>query len=65
MLGDVVEDALRQLNHVSETKAYPTYSVVSVSFIGGWGEEAEIERVIEEAGYEISRLSVREGFPRT
>jgi hypothetical protein len=57
-----VDNALRRLSHVSEAKAYPTYSMVSVSFKGGRNEEAEIERTIEETGYEISRLSGREGF---
>jgi hypothetical protein len=64
VLGDVVEDALRQLNYVSEAKAYPTYSVLTVSFKEGRNEGEEIERAIERTGYEISQLSVREGFPR-
>jgi len=33
--------------------------VVAVSFEGGQAEQQEIKRAIEEAGYEISRLSVR------
>jgi hypothetical protein len=33
--------------------------VVAVSYEGGKAEQEEIERAVEEAGYEISRLSVR------
>jgi hypothetical protein len=36
--------------------------VVAVSFEGGRAEREEIERAVEEAGYEISRLSVRTTF---
>lgn len=39
-------------------------SVVAVSFEGGRAEQQEIERAVEEAGYEVSRLSVRSDFPR-
>ena len=60
-----VENTLKRLHHISEAKAYQSYGVITVSFKGGWDEEDEIERVIEKTGYEISRLSVREGFPRT
>jgi hypothetical protein len=60
-----VENTLKGLHHISEAKAYPSYGVITVSFIGGWDEEDEIERVIEKTGYEISRLSIREGFPGT
>jgi hypothetical protein len=38
--------------------------VVAVTFTGGRAEQKEIERVIEETGYEISRRSVRTDFPR-
>jgi copper chaperone CopZ len=63
-LGDVADD-LRKLSNVSEVRANPSESVVAVSFEGGQDEQQEIERVIEEAGYEISRLSVRtDDLPR-
>ncbi len=60
-----VENTLKRLHHISEAKVYPSYGVITVSFKGGWDEEDEIERVIEKTGYEISRLSIREGFPGT
>jgi copper chaperone CopZ len=59
-----VEDILKRLEHVSEARANPTNSVVAVSFEGGQAEQQEIKRAIKEAGYEISRLSVRSDFPR-
>lgn len=59
-----LEDVLQRLEHVSEAQADPTGSVVAVSFEGGQAEQQEIERAIKEAGYEISRLSVRSDFPR-
>ena len=58
-----LEDILERLEHVSEAKADPTHSAVAVSFEGGRAEQQEIERTIEEAGYEVSRLSVRSDFP--
>jgi hypothetical protein len=33
--------------------------VVAVSFEGGKAEQEAIERAVEEAGYEVSRLSVK------
>lgn len=63
-LGDVAHD-LRKLSNVSEVSVNPSESVMAVSFEGGQDEQREIERVIEEAGYEISRLSVRtDDLPR-
>jgi copper chaperone CopZ len=59
-----LEVVLKRLEHVSEARADPTASVVAVSFEGGRAEQQEIERAIEEAGYEVSRLSVRSDFPR-
>jgi copper chaperone CopZ len=59
-----LEDVLKRLEHVSEARADPTGNVVAVSFEGGRAEQQEIERAIEEAGYEVSRLSVRSDFPR-
>jgi copper chaperone CopZ len=58
-----LEDALRQLDHVYEAEADPTGNVVAVSFEGGQDEQQEIERTVEETGYEISRLSIRTDFP--
>jgi copper chaperone CopZ len=58
-----LEDALRQLDHVYEAEADPTGNVVAVSFEGGQDEQQEIERTIEETGYDISRLSIRTDFP--
>jgi copper chaperone CopZ len=48
---------------VYEAKVDPTGNVVAVSFEGGQDEQQEIERTIEETGYEISRLSVRTDSP--
>lgn len=59
-----LEDILKRLEHVSEAKVEPTNSVVAVLFEGGRAEQQEITRTIEEAGYEVSRLSVRSDFPR-
>jgi len=62
-LGDVADD-LRKLSNVSEARANPSESVIAVSFEGGRDEQQEIERAIEETGYEVSRLSVRtDDFP--
>ncbi len=58
-----LEDVLKRLEHVSEARADPTASVVAVSFEGGRAEQQEIVRAIEEAGFEVSRLSVRSDFP--
>ena len=55
---------MNRLEHVSEARADPTGNVVAVSFEGGQAEQQEIKRAIKEAGYEISRLSVRSDFPR-
>ena len=59
-----LERILKRLEHVSEARADPTGNVVAVSFEGGRAEQQEIVRAIEEAGYEVSRLSVRSDFPR-
>ena len=58
-----LEGVLKRLDYVSEVRADPTGSVVAVSFEGGRDEQEEIERTIEETGYEVSRLSVRTTFP--
>ena len=59
-----LEDVLKRLEHVSEARADLTGNVVAVSFEGGRAEQKEIERVIEEVGYEVSRRSVRTDYPR-
>ncbi len=58
-----LEDVLKRLGYVSEARADPTVSVVAVTFEGGRAEQEEIERAVEEAGYQVSRLSVRTDFP--
>jgi len=59
-----LEDVVKRLEHVSEAKANPTTRVVAVTFRGGRAEQQEIERAIKEAGYEVSRRSVRTDYPR-
>ena len=59
-----LEDILKGLDCVSETEVDPSGSVVAVSFEGGRDEREEIERVVEESGYEVSRSSVRSTFPK-
>jgi copper chaperone CopZ len=59
-----LEDVLKRLEQVSEVRADPTSSAVAVSFEGGRADQQEIEHAIEEAGYEVSRLSIRSDFPR-
>ena len=57
-----LKEALTNLEHVSEVRVDPSGNVVAVSFEGGQEEQEAIERAIEEAGYEVSRLSVRSTF---
>ena len=57
-----LEEALRKLEYVSEVERDPPGNVVAVSFEGGPSELEEIERAVEEAGYEVSRISVRTTF---
>ncbi len=57
-----LEEALKKLEHVSDVDVNSPGNVVAVSFEGGRAEREEIERTVEEAGYEISRLSVRTTF---
>ena len=59
-----LEDVVKRLEHVSEAKANPTTRVVAVTFRGGRAEQQEIERTIKEAGYDVSRRSVRTDYPR-
>lgn len=57
-----LEEGLRNLEHVSEVRFDPSGNVVAVSFEGGQAEQEAIERAVEDAGYEVSRLSVRTDF---
>ena len=57
-----LKEALGKLEHVSEVRFDPSGNVVAVSFEGGEAEQKSIERAVEEAGYEVSRLSVRSTF---
>ena len=52
-------EALGRLDHVTDVDVNTAGNVVAVSYEGGKAEQEEIERAVEEAGYEISRLSVR------
>jgi copper chaperone CopZ len=61
-LEDLAE-ALKKLDHVSDVDVNSPGNVVAVSFEGGRAERGEIERTVEEAGYGISRVSVRTTFP--
>ena len=58
-----LEEALRKLEFVSDVDVNPPGNVVSVSFEGGQAQQEEIERAVEEAGYELSRISIRSTFP--
>ena len=60
-LGDI-EEALRKLDYVSDIDLNPEGNVVAVTFQGGRAEQEEIKTTVEEAGYEVSRLSVRTTF---
>jgi copper chaperone CopZ len=57
-----LEEALRNLEHVSEVRIDRSGNVVAVSFEGGDAEQEAIERTVEQAGYEVSRISVRSTF---
>ena len=54
-----LQEALRKLDHVSDVGVDSPGNVVTVSFEGGKAEQVAIERAVKEAGYEVSRLSVR------
>ena len=58
-----LEEALRKLDYVSDVDVNPPGNVVAVSFEGGKAEQESIKRTVEEAGYDVSRLSVRSDFP--
>jgi copper chaperone CopZ len=55
-------EALRGLDHVSEVHVDASANVVAVSYEGGKAGREAIERAVEEAGYGVSRLSVRSDF---
>ncbi|MBA2617240.1 MAG: heavy-metal-associated domain-containing protein [Rubrobacter sp.] len=55
-------EALRRLDHVSGVDLNPSGNVVAVSYEGGKAERDAIKRAVEEAGYAVSRLSVRSNF---
>jgi copper chaperone CopZ len=57
-----LREGIGNLEHVSEVRLDPSGNVVAVSFEGGQAEQEAIERAVEEAGYEVSRLSVRSDF---
>jgi copper chaperone CopZ len=59
---DDLEEAIRKLDHVTDVEINAPGNVVAVSFEGGQAEQEEIERAVEEAGYDISRVSVRTTF---
>ena len=55
-------EALRALDHVSDVAVDAPANVVAVSYEGGKAGREAVERAVEEAGYGISRLSVRSDF---
>ena len=55
-------EALRGLDHVFEVRVNASGNVVAVSYEGGTRGREAIERAVEEAGYGVSRLSVRTDF---
>jgi copper chaperone CopZ len=57
-----LQEALTKLDHVSDVDVNSPGNVVAVSFEGGKAEQEAIERAVEEAGYEVSRISVRSTF---
>ena len=59
---DDLGEALRGLDHVSAVDVKASGSVVAVSYEGGKAEREAIKRAVEEAGYAVSRLSVRSNF---
>jgi len=54
---EAVGQEVRNLNHLSEAEASVTGSAIHVSFEGGKAEQEEVEQVIQEAGYEIFKVS--------
>ncbi len=58
-----LEEVLAKLDHVYDVDVNPPGNVVAVSFEGGRAEREAIERGVEEAGYGVSRISVRTDSP--
>jgi len=56
---DDLGEALRGLDHVSDVRVDVSGNAVAVSYEGGTEGREAIERAVEEAGYAVSRLSVR------
>ncbi len=56
-------EALRKLEYVSNVEVNSPGNVVGVAFEGGQAQREQIERAVEEAGYEVSRISIRSTFP--
>jgi copper chaperone CopZ len=54
-----IEEALNELDYVSDVVVRPVENLVAVTFEGGKAEQEGIKQTVEEAGYEVSRLSVR------
>ena len=54
-----IDEALRKLGFVSDVEVNAPGNVVAVSFEGGRAEQEEIKHTVEEAGYSVSRLSLR------
>jgi copper chaperone CopZ len=59
MTLDDLGEALRKLDCVSDVDVNTPGNVVAVSYEGGKEEKEAIKHAVEEAGYEVSRLSVR------
>ena len=60
-----LEEALRALDHVSDVDVNSPGNVVAVSYEGGKAERETITRAVEEAGYGVSRLSIRSNIEET
>ena len=60
-----LEEALRALDHVSDVDVNSPGNVVAVSYEGGKAERETIIRAVEEAGYGVSRLSIRSNIEET
>jgi copper chaperone CopZ len=54
-----IEEALGELDYVSDVVVRPVENLVAVTFEGGKAEQEGIKQAVEDAGYEVSRLSVR------
>lgn len=54
-----IEEALNELDYVSDVVVRPAENLVAVTFEGGKTEQEGIKDAVEAIGYEVSRLSVR------